>query len=439
MKKVLVLGAGLVARPLVSYLLSQPDIHLTLADMDEHRVAQLLAGHARGSALRLDAADDDALGSAVAAADLVVSLLPWTMHVAVARHCLAHGRHLVTASYVKDEMRALDEEAREKGLIFLNEIGVDPGIDHMAAMRVIDGVKRKGGRVTSFYSYCGGLPSLAFNTNPLGYKFSWSPVGVMLAAGNPGRYLRDGMVMEIPPEKLFEHYWLLDVPGCGTFEAYVNRDALPYLEVYGIEGAQSMYRGTLRNIGHCTTWNDFKKLGLFDRERTFDFTRTSPRQVLAALVDSNGDDLAADVAAWLEYPAHHVTIKKLEWLGMFSDTPLPIPEGSVFDLFARVLQDKLVFGEGETDLLVQHHAFEAEYPDGRHEHITSTLIDNGIPHGDSAMARTVSLPVAIAVKLILRGDITRTGVVIPVWPDIYEPVLTELAELGISLVEVCGE
>jgi saccharopine dehydrogenase-like NADP-dependent oxidoreductase len=342
---------------------------------------------------------------------------------------------MVTTSYVKPEMQALDAEVREKGLIFLNEIGVDPGIDHMAAMRVINSVKNAGGKISSFYSYCGGLPAQQDNTNPWGYKFSWSPVGVMLAAKNSGRYLKNGAVVDVAPEQLFEHYWLLDVPECGTFEAYVNRDSLPYVDLYGVEGIQSMYRGTLRNVSHCESWNYFKKLGLFDQERTFDYGKTSPRQVLAALVDSNGDDLVTDMARFLGIAPYSIAIKKLEWLGLFSTELLPLGVASVFDMFAHVMEQRLVYAPGEVDLLAQHHEFIAEYPDGRREFLTSTMVDTGIPNGDSSMARTVSLPAAIATKMILKGTINLKGVVIPVHPEIYTPVLDELETMDIRLVE----
>jgi saccharopine dehydrogenase-like NADP-dependent oxidoreductase len=435
MKQVLVLGAGLVARPLVRYLLDEPEFQVTVATRTVSKAEKLIDRHPRGVAMSIDVQDEAALRAAIGPADIVISLVPWIHHMKVANLCVELGRNMVTTSYVKPEMQALDEAVREKGLIFLNEIGVDPGIDHMAAMSVINRVKAEGGAVTSFFSYCGGLPAHRDNNNPLGYKFSWSPVGVMLAAKNNGRYLKNGETVNVAPEQLFEHYWLLDVPGGGTFEAYVNRDALPYLDVYGIPDAKSMYRGTLRNIGHCESWNYFKKLGLLDQERSFDFGVTSPRQVMAALVDSNGDNLVEDIARFLEVPKHSVTIKKLQWLGLLSDAKLPLAAGSVFDMFAHILENRLVFGEHEIDLLVQHHEFVAEYPDGRKKKLTSTMVDTGIPDGDSSMARTVSLPAAIATKLILKGDITLKGVCIPVLPEIYEPVLRELDTMDIRLIE----
>jgi saccharopine dehydrogenase-like NADP-dependent oxidoreductase len=292
MKKILILGAGAVARPAVTYLLPKEGIEVIVADQDTAKAEALVAGCPRGRSVAFDAGDTTTLDRHIAAADIVVSLLPWTLHPAIARLCLIHGKHLVTASYVKEEMQAMDREARDKGLIFLNEVGVDPGLDHMSAMQIINAVRAEGGRIDSFFSYCGGLPALESNNNPLGYKFSWSPEGAMLAATNDGRYMEHGEVYEVPGEDLFKHYWLKSVPGAGVFEAYVNRDALPYLKIYGIEDASGMYRGTLRNVGYCETWDFIKQLGLLNRKMKFDFDEVTPREVLANIVNCPEDQPA---------------------------------------------------------------------------------------------------------------------------------------------------
>lgn len=435
MKKVLVLGAGLVARPLVRYLLEQQEISVTIASRTVSKAERLVGDHPDGSAHALNVENETSLRAFISDSDIVISLLPWIHHMKVAKLCVELNKHLVTTSYVKPEMQALDEEAKKRGLFFLNEIGVDPGIDHMAAMKIINGVKAEGGTIKSFYSYCGGLPALANNNNPLGYKFSWSPVGVMLAATNNGRYLKDGNIIDVKPEALFEHYWLLDVPGAGTFEAYVNRDAVPYIDLYRIPETKSMYRGTLRNIGHCESWNYFKKMGLLNQEKIYDLTKMTPRMVVADLVNSDGENLVADISRMLQIPEHSITIKKLEWLGMFGDTNLPLDKGTAFDMFAYILQDRLGYAEGELDLLVQHHEFVAQYPNGPDKKITSTMVDLGIPGGDSSMARTVSLPAAIATKLIAQGALSLSGVHIPVLPEIYEPVLSELETMNIKLID----
>ncbi|MEZ4525053.1 MAG: saccharopine dehydrogenase C-terminal domain-containing protein [Desulfobacterales bacterium] len=249
-KNILVLGAGFVARPLVRYLLKLPDVSVTVASRTLDRAQHLVGDHARGNAETLQVENTEKLSQSVSAADIVISLLPWIHHIQVAKQCLAHGRHLVTTSYVKPEMEALDAEVRKKNLLFLNEIGVDPGIDHMAAMRVIDRVRKAGGTITSFYSYCGGLPAPECNSNPFGYKFSWSPLGVMLAALSDGRYMEEGKIIDIPAEKLFQHYRFIDIPDAGIYEAYVNRDKLPYRKIYGTESTVHV-PGNPMQMGHC--------------------------------------------------------------------------------------------------------------------------------------------------------------------------------------------
>lgn len=435
MKTILVLGAGLVARPLVRYLLGGPEFEVMVATRTLSKAQALIENHPRGTAKSLNVEDKGALKGFLASADIVISLLPWIYHIDVAKICIECKRHLVTTSYVKPEMQALDWEARKEGLLFLNEIGVDPGIDHMAAMSVINRVKEAGGEILSFYSYCGGLPAPENNDNPFGYKFSWSPAGVMLAALNGGRYLKGGETVAVPGERLFEHYWLLDIPGAGTFEAYVNRDAFPYIDLYGIQSVRSMYRGTLRNIGHCESWDLFKKLGLFDRDRRFNLQEMTPRRVIAQLIGSDGEHLVQDIATYLHIPEYAVTIKKLEWLGLLSDTRVPLSFSSPFDLFAHLMREKLVYKVGERDLVVQHHEFIAAYGRKRKEKLTTTLLEKGTPGGDSAMARTVSLPAAVAARLTLEGRIRLTGVRIPVLREIYEPVLAELETMGMAFHE----
>ncbi len=435
MKRILILGAGLVARPAVGYLLDKNNLEVVLADQATDKAEAIIAGHANGQAVGLDVNDTSRLADQIAAVDIVVSLLPWTLHPVIARLCLDHAKHLVTASYVQAEMQAMDQEVREKGLIFLNEVGVDPGLDHMSAMQIIDAVKRQGGRIESFFSYCGGLPALESNNNPLGYKFSWSPEGAMLAATNDGRYMEHGKVIEVPGDELFRHYWLKSVPGAGVYEAYVNRDALPYMKIYGIENVTGIYRGTLRNVGYCETWDSIKQLGLLNRKMKFDFDEVTPREVLANIVNCPQSDVRAGVAAYLNIPEHSLTLKKLAWLGLLSDRRLTIGTASVFDMFAHTLKHRLVYDEGEADLLVMHHEFEAVYPDLPRQRIQSTLVDRGSPDGDSSMSRTVGYPVGIAAGLLADETIDRSGVLRPVHQAIYDPILAECQRLGISFEE----
>lgn len=441
MKRVLILGAGLVTGPIVHHLLDQ-GYHVTVASRTVAKAEALVDHHPNGEALEYDIeADTDSarLTELVRQAELVVSLVPYTYHVQIAQAGIAERTPVVTTSYVSPAMQALDEAAKEAGIIILNEVGVDPGLDHMSAMQIIHRVQAAGGSVKGFMSYCGGLPAPEANDNPLGYKFSWSPRGVLLAARNAAHYLRDGQEVNVAGPDLFKHHWLLDVDGLGEFEAYPNRDSVPYRELYGIDDAATMYRGTLRNVGWCRTLDHIVKLGLLD-ERPHDVTNTTYadyiRSLLPAAVPNSGD-LQADVAAHLGLDAGDDVIKNLAWLGLFAAEPIDIGKQTIspLDLLTRLMLDRMAYEEGERDLIILEHRFEASYPDGKKEHITSTLTAFGEPGGDSAMARTVSLPAAIAVDLILRGEITAKGVHIPVTPNFYEPILARLQELGIEFVE----
>lgn len=436
-KRILLLGAGLVTRPLVKYILDIPEFMLTIATRTATKAYALIGDHPRGMAEQFDIEKTpDDLDSLVRQHDLTISLLPAMHHPKVAETCVRHGKQMVTTSYVSPAMRELDGPAREKGILILNEIGLDPGIDHMSAMKIIHGVENSGGRVTSFRSYCGGLPAPEANTNPWGYKFSWSPRGVVLAARNDAKYLENGEVVEIPGEELFDHFHILEVEGLDEpFEAYPNRDSLGYIDLYGLKDAKTMYRGTLRNIGHCATWKKLAEIGLFDIEVMKDLGGMTYRDFIAKLADlPNDDDLEKNLAEKYDFPEHPPVMEKWKWLGLLDEKPLPSAESSPLDLLVHVFLEKLQFEPGERDMVVLHHEFIGDYED-RQDRITSTLIDFGIPNSDTAMARTVGLPAAVAVKLILKGEIKMSGVHIPVVPEIYEPVLSELEELGIKFTE----
>jgi saccharopine dehydrogenase-like NADP-dependent oxidoreductase len=432
-KEILVLGAGMVARPLVDYILERTDYGLRVASRTVAKAEALVGGRARGVCRPLDVDDDEALAADVRGADLVVSLVPYTHHVRVAESCLAYGKPLVTTSYVSPGMRALDGRARAAGLLFLNEVGLDPGIDHMSAMRVIRAAREKGGRVTSFKSYCGGLPAPEANTNPWGYKFSWSPRAVIMASRNAARYLEDGRVVEVPGPELFADCRVVDVPGAGEFERYPNRDSLPYVETYGLEGAATMFRGTLRNAGWCAAWLALSRLGFLD-DKPQKLGGSSYAEFTARVLGSRGQDVRGEFAARAGLAEDDDVVTRLAWLGFFSDEPVPCDEAAPMDVLGVRLEEKCPYEEGERDMIVLHHEFDVAYGD-RREFVTSTLLAYGVPGGDSAMARTVSLPAAIAARLMLEGKIELTGVHIPVVPEIYEPVLDELGALGVECVE----
>ncbi|MBI4125751.1 MAG: saccharopine dehydrogenase NADP-binding domain-containing protein [Deltaproteobacteria bacterium] len=417
MKKVLVLGAGLVAGGLVRYLLEH-GFAVTVASRTLAKAKKLIGNHPGGRARQWNSDDSDALSRLVRQTDLTISLLPYLHHPKVAELCVEHKKPMVTTSYVSEAMRKLDATARTAGVILLNEIGVDPGIDHMSAMQIIDHVRDQGGKTVSFYSYCGGLPAPEANNNPWGYKFSWSPRGVVLAARNGAKYLKEGRVVEIAPRDLFTHTWEVAVDGAGMFDAYPNRDSLSYIDIYGLDGIQTMYRGTLRNKGWCETWKCIADLNLYDDAEISDFSKET-------------------YGGWMKRrpaPASPSARQWFEWLGLYSDAQIPLQKGTALDLLSDALERKLKYAAGERDMLVMHHEFIAQFPDKK-ERITSTLVDFGIPNGDTSMSRTVGLPAAAAARLILEEKISLKGVQIPVCREIYEPVLAELKELGISLTE----
>jgi saccharopine dehydrogenase (NADP+, L-glutamate forming) len=398
MKNVLVLGAGMISRPLVRYLLDQSDFSVTMASRTVSKAENIINGHPDGKALALDVHDDATLEQLVSGADIVVSLLPYTYHVKVAELCIKHKKHMVTTSYVSDAMNALNTQAKNAGILILNECGLDPGIDHMSAMRIIHDVEEGGGKVVSFRSTTGALPSHEANNNPFGYKFSWSPRGVLLASRNAARWLEGGKEVSIPSEKLFENYYLQDVPGIGTFENYPNRNSVPYKDIYGLKDAKTVYRGTFRMAGWCETTpvNDFSGKIYSDMTRYLIGARSK-------------NDLAKATALYLGVKPYATVIKRLAWLGLFGDEPLPEDRDNPLDYLNVLTLKKMALDKTERDMIVMHHEFIAEYP-SKKDYITSTLIDYGIPNGDSAIARTVALPAAIAVKMILHGKINMTGV-----------------------------
>jgi len=436
-QKVMIFGAGLVSKPIVDYL-AEKGIEVTIGDCCLEKAETLAQPHRNVNAVLVDANNDDLMSNLVATHDLSVSLLPAVMHPIVARQCIKHKKNMVTASYVSPTMAKLDEQAKEAGIIILNEIGVDPGIDHMSAMKIFDEVKDKGGKIVSFMSYCGGLPAPQHNTNPLGYKFSWAPKGVLIAAGNDSQYLRDGEIVKIPGKNLFSHYWLVDIPGMGTYEAYPNRDSLSYIETYGLQGIQTIYRGTFRNISHCETWFCLSQLGFFAKEgEVFDNKNMSVPQFIKTrmLGLPENDSLKCAIAKKLNLNPASTVLKKFEWLGFFNENyQVPCEKGAAIDVLTAIMLEKMSYEPGELDLLLMHHEFIAEF-EGKQQRITSTMIDYGIPKGNTSMARTVSLPVAIAVNMILQGKIDYKGVQRPIHRKIYLPVLAELETLNIKLVE----
>jgi saccharopine dehydrogenase (NADP+, L-glutamate forming) len=434
MKKVLCLGAGLVARPFIHYL-SENGFHVLVASRTISKAEHLIEGCKNAEAIAFNIAkDDNLLDDLTAKVDLVCSLLPYTYHVKAAKVAIKHKKHFCTTSYISNEMKALEKEAKKAGVLLLNECGVDPGIDHMSAMQIINRVHHDGGKINSFTSFTGGLPAPDDNNNPYGYKLSWSPRGVLLAGRNDAHFLKDGKEVTILGADLFQNYELMEVPGMGTFEGYPNRDSMSYIDIYNIPETKTMLRGTYRNIGWCETLDKIADLGLLDiEEQSLD--NMTYAAMMKELTSAGSGNIKNAVAKFCEINNDHPVISRLEWLGLFDEVKIPSGINTRLDALCHLFENKMQYAPGERDMLVMHHEFIVEYKNKKQK-ITSTLIDYGIPHGDSSMSRTVALPVAIASKMILEGKINLTGVHRPIISELYEPILKELANLGISLNEV---
>ncbi|MGI4835573.1 MAG: saccharopine dehydrogenase family protein [Janthinobacterium lividum] len=442
--RLLLLGAGRSASALIQYLLRHAPAErwlLTIADAQAAHLASGLAAHSQFvRVVPFDAHAADQLDARVQEADLVISMLPAALHPVVAAACLRHRCHLATASYVSAELRALHSEAVSAGLIFLMECGLDPGLDHMSAVQVINGLHAQGAQIAGFRSDCGGLVAPeSEGTNPWRYKFSWSPRNVVLAGqGSPARYLENGREQFIPSAELFGRAEVVAVPGHGHFEAYANRDALTYRDAYGLAGVRTMRRGTLRRPGYCAAWQALVALGLTDdsaplgNPASLTWAALVARQLGAALPAA---EVAAAVAARLRLAPHGPEMTRLAWLGIFGERPVGLADASCAQLLEHLLADKWALGPHDHDQIVLQHQFDYALA-GRPRRRTTTLVVAGTGGGPTAMAQTVGLPLGMAVRRILRGEVAARGVIIPTTADLYEPILAELAaDYGLAFVE----
>jgi saccharopine dehydrogenase-like NADP-dependent oxidoreductase len=437
MKKVLILGAGMVVKPIVTYLLEK-GFEVTVATRTKSKAEAMIGSHVNGTAVAWTVEDENGLSDMVASHDLTVSLLPWTYHITVAKQCIAHKKNMVTTSYVKPEMKALDAQAKEAGIIILNELGLDPGIDHMSAMRIIDHVHGLGGKIEEFYSICGALPAPEAATNPFRYKFSWSPKGVVMAGNNDGKYLRHGNLVEIPTENLFKNPFKVSFPEVGPLEIYPNRDSMPYIELYGVPETKTMMRGTFRHPGWCESIDAMKALKLITSDE-YDFSGKTYAEMLTMLIGAEtSNDIRSKVADFLGLPENAYALEAIKWLGLFDETPMNRKKTTPFEITSDMMIAKMELGQHERDMVVMQHIFLASYPDGKQEVIKSSMLDFGTLATDTAVARTVALPAAIGVEMILKNEITETGVHIPVLPGIYNPILDRLEDMDIRMVEQYG-
>jgi saccharopine dehydrogenase-like NADP-dependent oxidoreductase len=437
MKNVLILGAGMVARPIIRYLLEN-GIQVTVASNTPERGEKMIAGHSLGKNVSWSVEDHLMLDSMVRDSGIVVSLLPFQYHLQVAGMVLKHRKNLLTTSYVKPEMAALDNDAKKAGIIILNEMGLDPGIDHMTAMRIIDTVHGKGGKIEEFYSLCGALCAPEAATNPFRYRFSWSPKGVVMASNNDAKFLKQGVEVNLRTNDLFKNPFKINFPGVGQLEVYPNRDSISYIDIYGIQEVKTMYRGTFRFPGWCETFDIMKRIKLISADK-IDMTGMTYAGLVAFLIGEKvTSGIRKTLADYLCIDYNAVSLDAIEFLGLFDDRPLNRAIDTPFEVTSDLMIEKMMITENERDMVVMQHNFLASYPDGNKEVIRSRMLDFGIPGGDTSIARTVALPAAVGVKMILENKISLKGVYRPVVTEIYEPVLDELEKMNIRMKEEFG-
>jgi len=434
MHNILVLGAGRVARPCVQYLLRHSDFKVRIVDKDIDNAKKIAGGHDRAEAF--DASRIEEFQKMIFKSDVVINLLPSSFETKIAKSCIAAGKSMVGTNYVKDELRALNQEAIKSDVIILSELGLDPGIDHMSAVRMIHQIQNKGGVIKGFYSWCGALPASESNTNPFGYKISWFPAGLIGTCERTADFLKNGKKVNIPGIHLMENYSFKKFSNLGWFEEYPNGNSLPYVELYGLDKVKDIYRATIRYIGWCETMKKVGLLGMFKEEEK-SLEGMSYAQFTAQLIGiSNGEDLPVKIAEFLGIEVHSSILQKIKWLGLFSNEQLPIKKGSNRDVLSYLFLEKLKFGAGERDLVIMQHEYIADFPaENTIKKFTSTFIDYGDADKVTSVSSTTGIPPAIGAKLIVEGKITRKGVVIPVYEDIYIPVLHELENEGIKFLE----
>lgn len=442
MRSILLLGAGRSASFLLQYLIDHAaaqEWRVTVAERDLAQVEKLTRGRGDvATPVELDASNAEARSALIGKHDLVISMLPHVMHMDVLRDCLRLRKNVITPSYVPDALWPLNDAFKQAGLTVLNEMGVDPGIDHMSAMRILDGLRAKGARMEAFESYCGGLVAPESDNDPWGYKFSWNPRNVVLAGqGAAARYIHDGGLKYIPYHKLFQRTERVEIPGYGAYDGYANRDSLKYREIYGIGGIPTMKRGTLRKGGYCEGWDAFVQLGCTEDGYTLELPKdaTWPEFLRAFLPGGQSQqDVRQDLAAYLGLDPQGRVMHKLDLLGLFGNGTIGEAGLSPAATLQRLLEEKWKLGPGDKDLLVMWHRFRYELM-GKRAEINAVLTVTGDDAVYTAMARTVGLPIAIGAKLLLNGKIKERGVLLPVTPDLYDPILDELATQGVAFTE----
>ena len=441
MRKILVIGSGKSTSYLLKYLLDKSvseNLTITVADISTENANKLIAGHANANAIVLDVFNDKSRKEAIKKADIVISMLPARMHIEVAKDCITYKKNMVTASYVSKEMEALDKDVQANGLIFMNEVGVDPGIDHMSAMHVIDRIRDKGGQIILFESFTGGLVAPESDNNLWNYKFTWNPRNVVIAGqGGAAKFLQEGTYKYIPYHRLFRRTEFLEIDGYGRFEVYANRDSLKYQSVYGLDDIKTLYRGTMRRVGFSKAWNIFVTLGMTDDSYTIDDSENMSYRdfVNSFLPYSPSDSVELKLRHQLKIDQDDIIWDKLVELDIFNANKMVgLKKATPAEILQKILMDSWTLQKEDKDMIVMYHKF-GYILNGKKLQIDATMVTIGEDQTYTAMAKTVGLPVAIATLQILNGKIKTPGVQIPITKEVYEPILKELEDFGIVFNE----
>ena len=440
MKKILVIGAGRSSTSLIKYLLdnsSKENWSVTVVDYDFDLANKKINNHPYGTSSKLDANNSEERRKFISNSDIVISMLPARMHYNVLKDAVELGIHVITPSYVTDEIKLLNDEALKKGVLVLNELGLDPGIDHMSAKKMIDDVELSGGKVTGFESFTGGLVAPESDDNPWNYKFTWNPRNVVLAGqGGAAKFIQDGKYKYIPYNKLFRRTKIIEIDGFGKFEGYANRDSLKYRSIYGLDNVPTMYRGTLRRVGFCRSWNIFVQLGATDDSYIMEGSENMTyRDFINSFLRYNThDSVELKLRHYLRIEQDDYIWDKLLWLGIFENTKIGIKNATPAQILQKILQGKWSLSDEDKDMIVMWHKINYTFENNQKE-LISHMEYIGKDSVLTAMSDTVGLPLGIAAKMILNDKIKMRGVILPTEKEIYSSVLPELESYGVKFKE----
>ena len=440
MKKILVIGAGRSSTSLIRYLLdnsTKENWSVIVVDLNLDLASKKTNNHPNSKVFQLDANNEEHRRKLISKANMVISMLPARMHYHVLKDCIEFGIHVITPSYVTDEIKLLNDEALNKGVLVLNELGLDPGIDHMSAKQMIDQVKRKGGELTGFKSFTGGLVAPESDDNPWNYKFTWNPRNVVLAGqGGAAKFIREGKYKYIPYNKLFRRTEIIEIDGFGKFEGYANRDSLKYRSIYGLENIPTIYRGTLRRVGFCRAWNIFVQLGLTDDSYVLEGSENmTNRDFMNSFLRYNpNDSVELKLRHYLKIEQDDYIWDKLLWLGIFDNKKVGLKNASPAKILQKILEDKWSLTADDKDMIVMWHKVNFKL-NNQPQELISHMVYIGRDSQFTAMSDTVGLPLGIAAKMILSDKIKKRGVVLPTQKEIYSLVLPELESYGIKFIE----